>query len=1508
MAKLRRWLKRITISLLLLIVVAVTAVLIWIDTDWGHRWLRDQAVDEMRAKFPGGVRIGRLEGSVYDEVVLRDVEIAAIDHRPAIKIATVRVHLAFTPALRKRVVIEKVVAEDVEIVLGEAPLTPPPTTTTEPGSPLDWAIELPDVAVHRARLVVEGKQPITLDGIEATAELAKLPGRPFGGSVRVAGAWAERALPFQAAVQLVLEDYASLPFAQVAIGDPGHEIRITAHDVVVDPLRPTGSALVEAPREAIARLSPSLVLPADPRVFIVATKTKAGSHVDLHGALGATEIRGVIQGDLASEQASVYLTATGVDAAKLSNDKLHALGDVGLALRVDPTRIAGIITVRGLVADLPLGHATVFVDTTWRDDKNPAVVTALATTAGDVRVAATTRLVWQRGALLANGTKSPVVDVDAARVVAIGKDLAKASADRVLVVARDDVTADVALKQPGRAWPEPDLVLAGTARGTRIVYDGDTLVGGATARFDVTAHKKQLAASGHADLRGVVQDGTLLGAAGVDAWLLDDQKRIGMRLEARPAKADVDIYANATITPGDTIEIAVGNHRIVPKVGATWIGSGGRISITDTTTKVRGITTSTGTGKVTVQADVVKPTRSLAVQVEATGVPASVIDPAYRGTASGTVTLKRRGLRWDGDGSFALTGIATEPDAPPIDGTVKLAIAGRSVTADVTASSAGIGSGRFGLEVEGPTDITDVDAWQALDRSAIHKATVQVDKLDLAALSPTGGTIEGDLQLAGADTKGTLEIRGIETPLGVAEGQVVITPLGDNPFASWTANIADVGTANVGVQIALPKRPFDPVAWKQHGRRLVPSLSVSVDDIAVDPAKLAKLGIQAPYRGRLDLKLAASGSAGIAKLDIDARSVQGGVLAQPLDAQVHVETGPTGTSSYACVDRAAKPGQRLACQPEEGAPPPTKKLVELREVTLPIAFDTWITAPKTALAAPLAGTLAIPSQEAAPVIAIFGRKDFVGGTLDGTIAIAGTPRKPTANGQISLVDTRVVSWIPGRTVPMLKQVLLQIGWNGVAIDNQLTIKEASGGSLVAYVKGRPDRLDELVTGYTAISLDIAPIAAFLPGDISAATGKLGGSGLITGVDPAKLKIKGNLYLTEATVPVTPILGTLRDGYARIEAYADKDIELVAHGILGTCRNPRQAAANKKCTENVHLTAKTPHDLSTLEANLQVTQVAPIGEIEPLIDGKARAMLRRDGRRWSGDIWVTDASVYVPPSQGEDLLDEMLPDDVWDASKPIPVRKRVRAPTKTWLTADVHVASTPITVEEWGVQASVRSKRLKLLVGDAIGLDGKLAVEYGTANDVFGRQYRIEPTDIVTFEGTIDPEVDLEMTHQFPALTLEVKVRGKVSDPDFPQLVFEDDQGRYGQGELLAFFLGGDPSGDASAQARDAGIGVGSSLVMQQLTRRFKKVLPRALRFDVFRCEQGAAAAGTACTFGKTVANGRGQIAYRVRSAPSPNENPGEGVLQYYFTPDWYGELVGGTANVVGADLLWRHRW
>jgi len=163
-------------------------------------------------------------------------------------------------------------------------------------------------------------------------------------------------------------------------------------------------------------------------------------------------------------------------------------------------------------------------------------------------------------------------------------------------------------------------------------------------------------------------------------------------------------------------------------------------------------------------------------------------------------------------------------------------------------------------------------------------------------------------------------------------------------------------------------------------------------------------------------------------------------------------------------------------------------------------------------------------------------------------------------------------------------------------------------------------------------------------------------------------------------------------------------------------------------------------------------------------------------------------------------------------------------------------------------------------------------------------------------------LDVRITHEFPEVTTVTEVHGRASKPE---LVMASDPGTYSQGQLLGFLLGGDPTGDPQAgAASDKVADAGASLIANKLGGYVRDALP--IDIDVLRYESASASSSAAVTVGSWVSHSL-FLAYRQRLGARPDENIGEGELEYWLSRRLVIEATAGN-YAQGVDLLWRKRY
>jgi hypothetical protein len=383
------------------------------------------------------------------------------------------------------------------------------------------------------------------------------------------------------------------------------------------------------------------------------------------------------------------------------------------------------------------------------------------------------------------------------------------------------------------------------------------------------------------------------------------------------------------------------------------------------------------------------------------------------------------------------------------------------------------------------------------------------------------------------------------------------------------------------------------------------------------------------------------------------------------------------------------------------------------------------------------------------------------------------------------------------------------------------------------------------------------------------------------------QLHGWVALGEGRLPLSPAIGTLRR--------ASGKLTLEKSGALTGKLDGRLGAGS------VTVTATSAGVETTIDAKL--AKVSPIGALQPVIDATLKAVLKRDGRRWTGTATLSKTSVLVPEQTGHDLLDAAAPPDLIFVDLPIPViPPAAAAPTDPWLVVALDVQPVLITVPEFAVDA-LGGGKVTVSVGDTLGLDGELLIERGSA-DLFGHRYRVELGQLV-FDGTTDGLLDLKLAHDFPEVTTYVRFAGRISELSGKEPELTSDPGLYTKGQLLGFFLGGEPGGDPTKQTREAAAGFGAALASSKIGKRLKKYLPVSL--DVLRCDPGAGTSGASCTFGTWLTR-EIFLAYKQKLDARYDENTGDASVEWHFKPSWVLEVSGGDRNYYGGDVLWRRRW
>jgi translocation and assembly module TamB len=1452
-----RWLRRLVAGAVLLAAVVTAVALVAAHTDGGREQLRAYVEAALQDAFPGGARVRAVEGSILGTLIARDVELDGHDHTPIVTIGTLRVTVALWPLVVQTAHIDALVAEDVHVFVHDRP--PPASGARSASGPSPWRVELPHVEIWGAAIEIEvGGSRQLLTDLDAAGAVMITPAGDTTMFGRVHGQWSRSgATPAPAAeltamATVVLGGRVHVPAAVIVLRGTTHLAQgvappsgavatISATDLVIDAEHPSGRIAVSAPARVVTTLIPELedagVSPdrlGDVAATIaVAAVTTATTRVEIHAAAGETTLRATLLGELAAQAARGEISAHGVDLALLTRGRVGGRGDLFAA---------------------GTGHRT---DSTVFIEVPRLVATSSGVDVLDQRI--TGRLVVNAQA---TGTLAPALAVD----------------------------------------------LNGKMTGEGVTF-ADAAIATVTGPFELHVGPGARRGEAHVTATGIRNAGTRLGTAHADIERHADGT-FGVAATAWPPTKGLEISANALVTlgePGKPTVARLDRTRVRLPDGRRWAGRGGSVVLTEAKVAMRDVTLHDGEATVALRGDFARSTGVLVAHASADRFPASAIDARYRGLGSGRLALTRRGGVWQADGRFNVLGFAVAAEATPIDGNAHVVLAHRHVTLDANATSPELGDVGLAFEAVAPRDPFDVSAWRALDRSAVRNATITARKvalsgvLGIAGPSASGtqltGTIDGEVNLAPAELRGTFNVRDVELPFGTLDGDLAFAPHDGDLGATATVGLSGI-SADVTARFAVPERPFDPATWPatwQHrGRAFLKEAAVDLDEVALDPELLARLGVTkllaghgvtAPLRGRATVALALGDAARQARLAIDLNDVTGGPLVEPISSHVAISAGPDGTHL-----RAALLGHGVG--------------LGVLEATTPMTVDRWIAEPATVRRAPITADWTLPVTPAKRLLAVVGRHDLAGGSLEGGATIRGPLATPIVeSARLVARDLEVAAPRGGYPPPAFAELEAVGTWDGASGSVTITGRQATGGTLHAVANGRPDALAAATGSITTEHFDVTPIAAWLP---SFAPGLRAELASLAGIVDANLTLRtggqltGELHLIGGGLPIAAAGGTLREATADV-AINERTITATIDGKLGH--------------GTVQLSTEATPDLATIKLReLRLENVSVLGGSRPILHATLRTAgnqaLHLERGQLRGGVTVQDARITVPGHAGPPLLDATAPPDlVFKGAPEAGAAPGPRAPASPWLVVDVALGATRIDAPDaidsagLGVKGTVGSDKLTVSIGGTVDVRGTIAVDNAYV-EFLGRRYQLDGSKVndLRFDGTTDPRLAIYMTHAFPELTLHVDVRGRASHPD---LQFSSEPGTYSQGQLLGFLVGGEPGGDPDRQAGEAFKGALARWFSSRLGRQVNKVLP--IKVDALSCEPSTTATSASCTVGKWLSQ-RLFLAYRQHLEPLLDENANDVHVRYRLGRKVLIEGTGGDRGHHGADLLWRHRW
>jgi TamB, inner membrane protein subunit of TAM complex/Domain of Unknown Function (DUF748) len=1482
-----RWLLRGALGLVGLIVVVVGAALVAIHTDWGRAIIRTRVQAQLQGVFTGGATLGKIEGSPFTELTLHDLVINGPDKQPAIAVKTLKVALGILPLLSHQARVLGVRAEDVDVDLRrDASGALQISKLLMPGPKSTWSVALPRIELRRAHVRFDaGTEVMNFDGLAIDARARMPHDGPLEAGLELQGAWRERgSAPLLVRTAVRADDRGlSVPDLIVLAGDVtvvGHHLTKGA---AAEGKLPAigGTVFVDATAAAVARLVPSVHLPADLQVSVTARPVEGQSWTDLVvvGRVDQTPVSFNGSADLESKHARGELTTGTLELTKLSGGKLAGTGAANVVFDVRPGGARSLpiatATIKGW-AELAGFPKTAFtVGVTSAGERARAVIDADGSGV-KARIATTVHTV---GDLLA---------IEDTTIYAETADPQRASGGKAPVHG----TLKVDLRASGQIRPAPSLAVSGTIDGRHLRMQ-DLSVGQLHVSLDAAKLPSRPYGKAHVQIIDLERGELRLGAVTVDAADRPDG-RIAVQVKSHPIQNPWLVDADLLVAPPTgagpaTVMVEVQRHHVRAGNGSDWTGRGGQVELGPERIIVRDFQSASAMGKVAVGATYDRAGRNqgnLDAKIDATGIALTTISSTYHGKVSAHVAVTRKAAKWDGDVQIDGTGISIDPKTAMMDAHAKIALHGDKLAVTADAASLGVGSMTLALDLDPPDRVEDPSAWKKLGRDAIRtgQLTLQGVELrkaaELAGLEGVyGGRLDGDIQLSATTIGGRVEAKNLEAPAlrgltGVNATLDLSQPSANEITPTVTVNAEGIGQLQAEARLQLPDRQFDPAAWRQLGRAALQGATVHAENIQVDPAMLDRLGIVSELRAKVSVavELSAEGKTLEAKLDVT--ELRGAPIAQPLDIHVVGSVGEQDTTLTVAVKTKTSPLLAL-----EGKVPLTLTKLMNRQETSAEGF----------LHTPIAATLTLAQIEAVKLLAVFGRSEITGGVIDGKVELAGTIGAPTV--QANLVATGLTVPPGARNTPVrtVDKLTITGSWDGSVAKLDLDGHESNGGTLQIAGAAKLQALADATVTIKATKFDLVPLLAFLPGPAGGAAGMLDANLTMKGLDLRTTQLSGEVHLLDARIPIAPSVGTLRR--AKIDAIiADHEIRLAVDGKLGH--------GTVVMTGAIALDGAAPNGGN---AKLTLRKISPIGSVEPEISADITATLTRSENQWKANLVVDHGFVVVSTDRGEALKPVGAPTDMMFANGKKVTRRPMdkEAPANPIFVIDIALHPTRVESEEF--RGQLNGKLEITADGDAIGLVGTVAADAGDL-DLFGHRYYVERA-AVTFDGSLDPLLDVRITHDFPDVTTITQVRGRMSAPE---LVMSADPGTYSQGQLLGFLLGGDPGGDPqNSSATDKVEGAGASFVANKLGGYVKKALP--IDIDVLRYEAASATGSAAVTVGTWVTHTL-FLAYKQHLAARPDENSSEGNLEYWMTRRLMLDGTAGDRGYNGLDLLWRKRY
>ena len=1480
-------------GLLLFSLVAIAGVLVLLHTDYGRNLVRERLQEELSAVFVGEVRVGGVHGSLLSKFTLRDITIKDPQGQVAVAVGAVEVEYSLSQLVDKTVMVDSLVLENLQVQgvrnddgtinLAQLIKASDDTEDKEPTSdsaPSPWRVIAPKIALRNSSASFQDgaqtshAQELSLDAsvrFEAgtlTADLASLTGNVLLPANQAEVAPERLALPLS--VRGILKTGSEGLAVQAVQASVGDAVLTLPGLVLTSDGQTKADATVSMPAHMVQIIDPASALLADVQLAIHAERSDSSQPIALQvkGTLGPSAID--LVGTISPEQESLdlQLNAQAINGAALWMGA--ASSQVNLAVEAKATGLS-----------METAQATVIASIGGSVDKAELGVLRIDASLGkgiaSVELAPTTGPVWVKASaevrLAGLEILRSELHLDHPQV----QSLVHGYSD-----ARGDLTVDATASGPLTA-----IEVEGTVASKRFSTMGNR-VRGLAASWKGVVGGGSFAGSASLKASSIASAGTPYGSATLKVHTIKPNT-FKVHLVSRGPKRSHFVNLKSKVALGDLGTFVDIDQVKLAVRGLSFRGSGGSITIgANSDLTFRNIALQSAAGRIKLDGNVQLDQglskgniELVANNVNLAGISkALALEPALTGTGSLRAALRKApGKRALGTVHLEFNDVRRGQEIPPSSGVVDLRLDHRDLTAKADLKTRGVGTIAVTAQAQGPRDPLALPGWVRLGERALVSASVKSSPLTVAGLKhlspemPTAGTITLDGELSAAGSLGSLQLetKGILHPKSVepVNSTLRVTLNGNRVELTGEAAIAKRIASTIAATVELPGPLLRASTMGRINQDNLLSARIKVDDVDLfwwD--KILELGFEPEdSKANIDVVVAqgARSATATVRATQDALDAKGKpqIRKSEFIAQLEPDSIDVKVSGALGEHEAARgvihldQGWNLLASGDPTAFAKTKLRADIQILGLPLALL------QTALGPQGIQTTELPK-----------------GSLFASTVLGGTLANPTAT-----VDAHT----EGGIVAGIEFVHLRV--KAKYSEHHLVASVASaqkaGGTLHADADVRLAPSPQITTSLDAADWDLAFLKNVVP------------NRSISGLLSAKVNVAGPIDSLAVAGTAHVRKGSIHPG-APLYAIRNLDVELALSPSKLTIEGKGNSGRGDISIDgSIALKDLAP---TSMKLGLALARVpVEAGPLSVYIDSRTTLRGKSTGRDWRFDIAIGNTIIKVPGGLSRELHPDSLPSDIVfvdSIAAPPALVAAIASPTSV---IDVYIRAPETIAVRGEPVGTVVDVDLHARIGRSLLLEGTVATRGGWI-ELFGRRYDLRRGDLA-FGGSVDPSLDIALTHDFSASTLTVGVTGTGSAPE---LSLRSNPARYDDAELLSFVLGASPDDDGSKEQSTAGraTGVASSYLAGQLQSVVRDVIPiDVLKIDISDDD----AAAEKLTVGKWLTD-KIFLAYRRRFEAQDLENANEAVMEYRFRKRWLLELSYGDQGTGGADVLWIRRF